>query len=66
VSKSELREEVRLAKINLYRLLLALPVNEVTDQEARLGYELARDAEIQVVLDKAMEAKNTEVKREQE
>lgn len=40
------------AKIELYRLLLAQPVESLTEVDIELGYQLARDPVIQDVLDK--------------
>ena len=47
-------EELRMAKIRLYSLLLEKSAEDVTDIEAEIGYALVRDRAIQDCLDKTL------------
>jgi hypothetical protein len=48
-----LKEELKEAKINLYRLILCK--QSPNESEINIGYELSKDKDIQEVLDKVQE-----------
>jgi hypothetical protein len=59
-TKPQEKLALKHAKIGLYSLILNTDPDDVTESEARLGYELARDPDIQEVLKNALQKQTKE------
>jgi len=51
-----------MAKLNLYRLLQKKDPNELSDTEVEIGYNLAKDKDVQDALNESIRNKNNECK----
>jgi len=50
--EDEMKKELRESKIRLYHLILSVCPDDVTENEASIGYYLAKDKDIQDILER--------------